>query len=257
MKDLTLTDNAKKGLRIIQKATDGERYKYSKLLTEFIEDRIAKLNPKKHFYEMSDSDSRNIEILEHMNEIKLKNSIGKTMSIESACGLLMQLLRTREKNNVRHDELDEHEDDITSDEIRRLIQDQGCQQLYDLIFEHMVNVIEDKKSTIALCSKYLSEALLNHKGASLEDKKYVENSIGRTIKREISKREMNKSSNVREQLNKQFSPTASDEGNAGVIIGMNKKKNKGFDLKMDDYDLDDQDKQALGIEDEEYSYGFD
>jgi hypothetical protein len=203
---------------------------------------------------MKDSESRYVEILEHMHDIKLKKTVGKTMSIEDACGLLMQLLRTREKNNVRSDELDQHEDDITSDEIRRIIQDQGCMQLYDLIFEHMVNVIEVKKSTIALCSAYLAEALLNYGGAKPEDKKYVQNSIDNTLKREITRRELDKSKNAREKLSKQFSPTNSDEG--GVIIGMNKKKkNKGFELNTDDFNLDGQDKQSLGMGDE-YSDDF-
>ena len=147
------------------------------------------------FYDLKDSNDPEIttKICEHLNEIKQKNKVGKTISLEIACGLLMQLLRTREKKNVRSEDLDEHEDDITSDEIRRLIQDQGCQKLYDLIYEHMLNVIDEKKSTIGLCSQYLSEALLNYNDASPEDKKFVENSIGRSMKREIDRRELNKS----------------------------------------------------------------
>ena len=242
-------------MKIIRKATDGERYKFCKLLAQYIEDRLSKLKLKKNFYDIDDCKDKNVEILEYMQEIKLKNKVNQTMSVETACGLVMQLLRTRERHNVRSDDLDDHEDDITSDEIRRIIQDQGCQQLYDLIYEHLLNVIEMKKSTINLCSRYLSEALLNHNDASVEDKKYVENSIGRSIKREISRRELNKSNNPKDKFNKQFSPTNSDEGGPAVVLGMNKKKkNKDFDLKFADFGIDDSDKQALEVESIDYDF---
>ena len=58
-------------------------------------------------------------------------------------------------------------------------------------------------------------------------------------------------------LNKQFSPTNSDEGAPGVVMGLGKKKrNKGFELKRNDFELDDQDKQALAINDNYSSEDF-
>lgn len=108
----------------------------------------------------------------------------------------------------------------------------------------MLNVIEEKRSKIEYCAEYLKEALLNHSNVSLIHKKYIEDSIARSMKRELNKRAMNNSANPSEQLNKQFhSPTNSEEG---VVVGLNKKKKKmDFDLNYDDFGLDDVDRQVV------------
>ncbi|CAI2377073.1 unnamed protein product [Moneuplotes crassus] len=252
-KQMVRTKEGRKGLVIIQQATDAERYKYSQILVKFIEENMTKAKSKNKLYNLDECDdpSMSEKICEHVYEINLKNKAGKTLSVEVACGLLMQLLRTRGNENIHPDDLDEDNNNITSEEIRRLIQDKGCANLYELIYDHMLNAIEAKKSTISYCSRYLSEALLNFPNAAPQDKKYIENSIASSMKREINKRELNKSSNAREMMNKQFSPQNSDEDNPGVVMGMKKKKkNKGPEININDFGFDATDHQAIEVEDE-------
>lgn len=252
-KGLVLTERGKKGLKVIRESNDSQRKNYSKILIKFIESKMKVVKTDNYLYNLDECDDPSMSqlICEQIYEIEQRKQPGKTLSLEVACGLLMQLFRTRKQENIKAEYLDEDNNNITSDEIRRMIQDKGCAEIYDLIYEHMLNVIEAKKSSIAFCSRYLSEALLNYNKATPQDKKYVENSISRSMKREIMKRNLNNSSNAQEMMNKQFSPNNSEDENVGVVMGMKKKnRNKGFELNVDDFGFDASDKQALEVEED-------
>jgi hypothetical protein len=94
--------------------------------------------------------------------------------------------------------------------------------------------------------------LVNHSNPTSIEKKYVENSIYRSLERENTKKRLNKSSNPSDKLNQQFhSPTNSDQG---VVVGLKKsnKKSKNIDFEINENDFyDAADKQAIKDLDED------
>lgn len=89
----------------------------------------------------------------------------------------MQLLKSRKRHNVDEEYLEANEQELDSTQIRRIIQEDSCQTLYDNIFNHLINIIVAEKSSINLCAEYLAEALLNFSKATPIQKKHVERSI--------------------------------------------------------------------------------
>jgi len=126
---------------------------------------------------MKNSNVKGEEVLELMYDAAKRKSVPKSTRIETATGLLMQLLKSRERHNVDQDFLETNELELDSNQIRRIIQEDSCQILYDTIFSHMVKLIAAKKSRIDICAEYLAEALLNYKKATKIQKKNVEESI--------------------------------------------------------------------------------
>lgn len=166
----------------------------------------------------------------------------------------MQILRTRQNHNTQKEDLEQH-DTIDSDELRIILSHNKCQMFYEAIFEHMLNIIEDKSSTVQMCSAYLSEALVNYYNANAVHKKMVEKSIANSMDAQNRKRKLNKSKNLAQDLNNQFlsSPENSD-ADIGYIIkpGKKKGKNKDFELDYGNLGLDDVDKQEIDDDDFEY-----
>ena len=150
-KDLNLNDmKTKEGLKIIQTADDNQRISTGKYLIEYIE-KISLSNLKiDDLYDLKNSNVEGEEVLELMYDTVKRKAVPKNTRVEAAVGLLMQLLKSRERHNVDAEYLEENEEELDSTQIRRIIQEDSCQILYDNIFNHMIKVIGNGKSSIDL-----------------------------------------------------------------------------------------------------------
>ena len=238
--DLKFNEKSKEGLKIIRNLQDLQRLSTAKILIDYIEKiSFSKANTET-LYNLKQSTTSGEEVLELVHDVTKKKKVHQSVKVESAATLLMQLLKSREKHNVDQEYMKHNEDELDSNEIRKIIHEEGWRSLYEEIFNHMVRVIVNKKSNIELCSEYLTEALINYNSATKIQKKYIEDSISRSMKREVNKQNQSKGGNLSEHLNRQFlSPT----NNQGVMMGL--KKSKKMDFDIDDIGLDDADKQVI------------
>jgi len=243
----SFTEKQNKGLQVIQRANDVERMKYCNLLMQYLE-KLSKSNVKLGTLYILSVQPDSKLITELMSDIVTRNKVPQSASAEVAYCLLMQMLRTRPEENLNKKMLKEIDtNSLDSDQLRNMIKDDSCQDLYDAIFNHMVIIIDDGNSNIKHCAEYLTEAIVNHKRPTAIEKKYVENCIHRSMEREVTKKSLNKSANISDKMNKQFhSPTSSQEE---AVVGLKKSKGKNkkmaFELDDNDFGLDDADKQAI------------
>ena len=148
IKDLNLNEKSKEGLQIIQKAQDPQRVSVAKILIDYIE-KISFSNANTQvLYNLKNSATSGEEVLELMYDVSKKKKVNNTVKVEAAATLLMQLLKSREKHNVDQEYMKHNEDELDSNEIRKIIHEEGCKNLYDAIFDHMVRVVSNKKSEI-------------------------------------------------------------------------------------------------------------